>query len=111
MAEIYNMQKTNDLYSISTVADELERRIATEVICKVIKASDNAIMLCMEQYYFRVKNYAALTVLLSQENEYQDAVVVGAGGGSGLSNISWGANKSIAIKAKKALEELGFMEK
>jgi len=97
MSEIYNMQKTKDLYSLSEVANELERKIATEVICKVIKASDNAIMLVMEQYYFRVKNYATLTVLLSQENEYQDAVVVGAGGGSSLSNISWGGLTNLLL--------------
>lgn len=46
--------------------------------------------------------------MLTQEENSQDAFIIGFGGGHGLLNISWGANESIAKKAYNALAELGF---
>ena len=48
--------------------------------------------------------------MLIESEEYQEAVVAGFGGGEGLANISWGANKSFARKAEKTLSKYGFEE-
>ena len=40
----------------------------------------------------------------------QEVVVAGFGGGDGLLNISYGANKSFANKAVKCLTKIGFLE-
>ena len=56
----------------------------------------------------RVESAVSLSVMLTQEENSQDAFIIGFGGGHGLLNISWGANESIAKKAYNALAELGF---
>ena len=63
--------------------------------------------------YFIIKkrgSCVALSVMLIESEEYQEAVVAGFGGGEGLANISWGANKSFACKAEKTLSKYGFEE-
>ena len=72
------------------------------------KKPRDAILICFEEYYYRVESAVSLTVMLTQEENSQDAFIIGFGGGHGLLNVSWGANESIAKKAYNALTELGF---
>ena len=65
-------------------------------------------LLVFERYYFRNGDYASVTIQLTSHNGWQRATIVGAGGGSGLLNISRGANEAIAASAFKRLEEIGF---
>lgn len=88
MAEVLKMRKTDSTSNLSIIADEFAKKMDAETVCRVAKASEHAIMICMEQYYFRVGNYVALTVLFTQEETSLDAVLVGSGGGSGMSNFS-----------------------
>ena len=78
--------------------------------CKVFfkRAVEGSV--CFEEFYFRCSSYVALSVMLTESEDCQEAVVAGFGGGDGLSNISWGANKSFASKAVKTLSKLGFAE-
>ncbi|MBQ7888343.1 MAG: hypothetical protein IJ356_01135 [Erysipelotrichaceae bacterium] len=69
---------------------------------------NQSVLLCFERYYRRTQSFAALTILLCDDGEYQTADVVGSGGGEGRLNISWGSNDAIVFRAVKLLEEIGF---
>ncbi len=65
-------------------------------------------MLTFEKYYMRNGSYAALTVLLTQSGSVQTADIIGFGGGGGMLNLSFGANKAFANEAKEILLDNGF---
>ena len=64
--------------------------------------------LAYEKYFFRTGSYASVTVVLTEFEEEQTAFVVAAGGGDGIVNISYGANRNFANACVLALEECGF---
>ena len=66
--------------------------------------------ICFEEFSFRSGSYVSLSVMLVENEENQEAIVSGFGGGGGLLNISFGANKSIANRAVKILNEFDFVE-
>lgn len=70
----------------------------------------SAAMLAMEKLYLRNSSYASLAVMLTEKDGIQRADIVGYGGGSGMLNISLGANSEFADKAAGILEECGFEE-
>lgn len=70
----------------------------------------SAAILAMEKYFIRNSSYAALAVMLTEKDGIQTADIVGYGGGGGLFNISYGANREFGEKAAYILEECGFEE-
>lgn len=48
--------------------------------------------------------------MISENDDCQEVVIAGFGGGEGLFNLSYGANKSIVKKAVKCLTKIGFSE-
>ncbi len=64
--------------------------------------------LVYEMYYFRTKSYASLTVVLTEYDNRQTACIVGSGGGGGLFNVSYGANRDFVIRCEDALKKCGF---
>ena len=50
-----------------------------------------------------------LSLLLTEDEQSMEAVIAGFGGGDGLLNISWGANKSFAQRVVKILKAYGFV--
>ena len=48
--------------------------------------------------------------MLTETDDCQEVVIAGFGGGQGLLNVSYGANKSFATKAVKCLTKIGFVE-
>lgn len=72
---------------------------------------DSTMLLCFEKYFMRNGSYASLTVMLAEKGGVQTADIIATGGGSGILNISWGANDSFAEKAVKLLKKYGFEEK
>lgn len=69
-----------------------------------------AMMLNFEKMYFRNSSYASLAILLTDFDSVQTADIVGSGGGSGIFNISWGANSEFADDAADILRQMGFEE-
>ncbi len=69
---------------------------------------NHSTLLCFERYYIRTKSYATLSILLCDEEDILNADIIGAGGGEGRLNLSWGTNEAIVFKAVKLLEEIGF---
>lgn len=64
--------------------------------------------LVYEMYFFRTGSYASLSVLLVEQGEEQTADIVTSGGGEGLLNASYGAERSLARSCVRALEQIGF---
>ncbi|MBR5806272.1 MAG: hypothetical protein IKY30_05830 [Oscillospiraceae bacterium] len=64
--------------------------------------------LVYEMFYFRTKSYASLTVVLTEYEDRQTACIVGSGGGGGVFNVSYGANRDFVAKCENALKECGF---
>lgn len=110
MSEVITMKRNNsdENATLAMLANDFIRKMSIHKICRVQKAGGKAILICFEEYYYRVESAVSLTVMLTQEENSQDAFIIGFGGGHGLLNISWGANESIAKKAYNALAELGF---
>jgi len=66
------------------------------------------VVLCFEKYYMRNDSTAALTIIVSELNDETNVELIAFGGGQGLLNLSWGANKSFARSAISVLQEFGF---
>lgn len=65
--------------------------------------------LVYEKYYFRTNSYASVAVVLTEYAQGQTACIVASGGGSGISNGSFGANRNFAGACVGALEDCGFV--
>ena len=85
---------------------------AAELSYDQITRTDDAdiLLVVIEEFYFRSSSMAALTLQCIDDGQYQQAVIIGTGGGEGILNISWGANESFAKKARKLLIEHGFTD-
>ena len=110
MADVRKLKCTEITKSLQEIGRVLKEDLGSEVVCEVKALSDKALLMCFEEYYFRCNNYVALTVLLTESEEGQEAVVASFAGGAGLSNVSMGANTSFAAKAGKSLGKLGFVQ-
>lgn len=89
----------NDSVGADLVTDQRQQSADMEVC-----------LLIFEKYYMRIKGMANLTIQLIKRDNELSAVVVGSGGGSGILNISLGANSEFADECAYVLKELGFVE-
>lgn len=64
--------------------------------------------LAYEKYYFRTGSYTSVTIVLTEHGQAQTACVVSSGGGEGVINISYGANRNFAKACVQVLEDCGF---
>jgi hypothetical protein len=64
--------------------------------------------LVYEKFYFRVGSYTSVTIVLTEHGQEQTACVVAAGGGEGVVNYSYGANRNFAKACVQMLETCGF---
>lgn len=110
MAEVRKLRCNRKINTLGGISKILKNDLGAEVVCEEKLLNDSVLLLCFEEYYFRCSNYVALSVMITESDMYQEAVVAGMGGGDGLANISWGANKSFADRAKNILVRLGFKE-
>lgn len=83
-----------------------------EVLCEHWREYDEvkACLLSFEKYYFRNGSYASLSMMFVEANGFQTVDCIGSGGGEGLFNISWGANRNFAKLGYEELLKLGFEE-
>lgn len=98
---------------LTAVAQRLEKDLwRAEPVGKSWRYSGDscAMMLNFEKMYFRNGSYASLAVMLTDFDGVQTADIVGSGGGEGLFNISWGANREFADDAADILRKMGFEE-
>lgn len=65
-------------------------------------------ILAYEKYYARTGSYTSATVMLTEYEQAQTACIVASGGGGGIINHSYGANRNFAKACVEALEACGF---
>lgn len=65
-------------------------------------------LIVFERYYMRNGSYASLTVAITGDEETVYVDGIGAGGGGGLFNISWGSESDFADQLTEILEKRGF---
>jgi len=101
--------KTQELnYIVTTVRRAL--MMDAEVLCEHWREFDGmkACLLSFEKYYFRNGSYASLSMMFVEVDGVQTVDCIGSGGGEGLFNISWGANRNFAKLGYEELKKLGF---
>ena len=64
--------------------------------------------LVYEKYYLRTGGFASATIVLTEHEQAQTACVVTSGGGEGIVNHSFGANRNFAKACVQVLESCGF---
>ena len=64
--------------------------------------------LVYEKFYFRTGSYTSVTVVLTEYGQEQTACIVASGGGEGIVNHSFGANRNFAKSCVQVLESCGF---
>ena len=65
-------------------------------------------VLAYEKFYMRTGSYASLTITLTEYQQEQTACIIACGGGNGIVNNSFGANRNFAKACVQALETCGF---
>ena len=64
--------------------------------------------LVYEKHYLRTRGYTTATVALTEFGEDQTVCVITSGGGEGIYNYSYGANRSLAKECICVLQSCGF---
>lgn len=84
--------------------------VSSELAVRKITEAEGARVLLMvfEKYYWRNGSMAVTVVQIVDTGEEQRAVVAGTGGGEGILNISFGANRDYAERISEALMRMGF---
>ncbi len=113
MANVFKLKNLSSNKKITELAGIIEENFDGELVCSELQELNNntkVLVMNYEKYYFRVSSYVGLTIVITEFNGAQTAVITGFGGGNGLFNISWGANGSFAGDMVELLKELGFEE-
>ena len=84
--------------------------MSSELAVRKITEAEGVRVLLMvfEKYYWRNGSMAVTVVQIMDSGEEQWAVVAGTGGGEGILNISFGANRDYAERISEALMRMGF---
>lgn len=65
---------------------------------------------CFEKYFLRNNCYAAVSVLVTEEESATEVDIVTSAGGEGIFNFKWGTHKSLARDTVEVLSKFGFIE-
>ena len=97
---------------------ELVKNIATDIGSSVelrdeiCRTQDGAGMdlLVFEKYFMRSGSYASLTISVTGDDRSCYVDVIGAGGGTGIFNISWGSEEDFTEDFCDRLQRFGFIK-
>lgn len=101
-------------FSLEEIAQQLTRQLnaknCTGLVSSVHRqcGASEVYMLTFECMYFRNNSSASLSILLTEDAEFQTADLVSSGGGTGIFKISLGANEDFVKTAAHILGDLGF---
>ena len=100
----------NKQYDLHKIHEKIHRMDRAEQISKSVQEINGVTVwvLAYERYYFRVGGYASVTVVLTEHDQTQTACIVASGGGQGIINHSWGANRNFAKDCVEVLRSCGF---
>lgn len=112
MAGIHIHMTASKQDSIQEIQEKLSRIPAVEPVAQVENWTENGVILLLsyEKLFLRTNSYASLTVLLKEDGLTQTADIIASGGGSGLMNLSCGANRDLAQACAEVLETSGFAQ-
>ena len=110
MAQLVKMQCRKKRYSLEKIADIMYTEFSTaQEACRVIQMDEKVLLLCYEQFYTRNWSNTSLTIMITEEEDRQNATVVVSGGGSTpLLRKDRGVSEELAEAAGKALEKCDF---
>ena len=89
-------------------ADLVTREIYRDPQTTLMTPSTRSVLLCYEKFFFRTNAQAALTIMISQEDNEQKVLIVAFGAGQGILGLAKGADDKFAGSAVKELEKMGF---
>lgn len=114
MSQDHASMKSTRQFPLAEIARQLSQhlteRLGTGLVSQIHRGSgaSEVYMLIFECMYFRSMSSASLSVLLTQDGDMQLADLVGSGGGTGIFNVSLGANSDFVKTAAHILGDLGF---
>ncbi len=96
--------------SLQEIHEKIHTIRGAEQVSKTVQTINDVTVwtLVYEMFFMRTGSYASLTVVLTEYDDRQTACIVGSGGGEGMINISYGANRKFVELCEKALQECGF---
>lgn len=97
-------------HSLQEIHEKIHYITGTELVSKTEQTIGSVSIwsLVYEKYFFRVGSYTSLAIVLTECGQEQTACVVASGGGSGIVNASFGANRKYAAECVEVLEGCGF---
>lgn len=110
MAETIRMTCRTRLFDLPELQNRLCRMNA-ELVGEEYRQYEHTevLVLVFEKFYMRNSGYGSLTVMLEDDGREQNACIISSGGGQGVFNISYGANRAFAEDAAAILEECDFI--
>lgn len=91
--------------SILEIAQALKNELKAEGILDSYQEINDVkiVTLVFERFYWRNGSYASLTIALREYNGHCEGELAASGGGEGIFNISWGANRNFGNEATRIL--------
>ena len=102
--------KTNKRKTLQEIHAEIHYIVDAEQVSKTEQTVNGVTIwtLAYEKYFFRTGSFASVTVVLTEHEDEQTACIVSSGGGTGMVNHSYGANRRFAKECVEKLEGCGF---
>lgn len=111
MAGVTIQMRADKQHSLQKIYEKIHIIEGAEQVSKMVQTIQNVTIwvLVYEKYFFRVNNYTSATIVLTECGQEQTAFITVCGGGSGIVNNSYGANRNFAKDCVTALESCGFV--
>ena len=102
--------KANKRKTLQEIHAEIHYIVDAEQVSKTEQTVNGVTIwtLAYEKYFFRTSSFASVTVVLTEHEDEQTACIVASGGGTGMVNHSYGANRRFARECVEKLEGCGF---
>lgn len=102
--------KANKRKTLQEIHAEIHYIVDAEQISKTEQTVNGVTIwtLAYEKYFFRTGSFTSVTVVLTEYENEQTACIVASGGGAGMVNHSYGANRRFAKECLEKLESCGF---
>ena len=102
--------KTNKRKTLQEIHAEIHYIVDAEQVSKTEQTVNGVTIwtLAYEKYFFRTSSFHSVTVVLTEQEDEQTACIVSSGGGTGMVNHSYGANRRFARECMEKLEACGF---
>lgn len=96
--------------SLQIINNKIRNIKGAECVSEFKQIVNDVVILTLiyEKYYMRTGGYTSLSIVLTEYEQQQTAYIVASGGGEGIVNHSFGANRNFAKECVEVLELCGF---